>query len=288
MQLRLCGRGPHNRHVPHTPIAHQPRDSQDVCRIREQDPYFAGTLAKGLMILQCFVSDPRPHANSELARRLGLPRPTVSRLCRSLQTMGYLDHDERLDRYFVGPAAVALGYPYVINTPLLGPLRLPMQALADRVKGAVSVGVVMDLDVVYLDTCAWEGGTLKRPGVGAVRGVLETAMGRAGLAQFDAGELQRFLDRVRSQRPEEYARCMDNASESLAHYAARGFAVNMGDSGLGVCAVGAASRIRYGSRRLLFNCAVPGLRMPARTLIRDVGPQLAQLVALCDRLPVDR
>src|SRR3989442_9671345 len=40
---------------------------------------------------------------------------------------------------------------------------------------AVSVGVVMDLDVVYLDTCAWEGGTLKRPGVGAVRGVLETA-----------------------------------------------------------------------------------------------------------------
>jgi DNA-binding IclR family transcriptional regulator len=100
--------------------------------------------------------------------------------------------------------------------------------------------------------------------------------------------MQRFLDRVRSQRPEEYARCMDNASESLAHYAARGFAVNMGDSGLGVCAVGAASRIRYGSRRLLFNCAVPGLRMPARTLIRDVGPQLAQLVALCDRLPVDR
>nr|WP_269112192.1 helix-turn-helix domain-containing protein [Delftia acidovorans] len=40
------------------------------------------------MILQCFVSDPRPHANSELARRLGLPRPTVSRLCRSLQTQG--------------------------------------------------------------------------------------------------------------------------------------------------------------------------------------------------------
>ncbi|CAB5674871.1 DNA-binding transcriptional activator MhpR [Delftia tsuruhatensis] len=270
------------------PIAHQPRDSQDVCRIREQDPYFAGTLAKGLMILQCFVSDPRPHANSELARRLGLPRPTVSRLCRSLQTMGYLDHDERLDRYFVGPAAVALGYPYVINTPQLAQLRLPMQALADRVKGAVSVGVAMDLDVVYLETCAWEGGTLKRPGVGAVRGVLETAMGRAGLAQLGVGEQQHFLQRVQHQRPDEYARCLDNARESIARYQDRGFAVNMGDSGLGVCAVGAASRIRYGTRRLLFNCAVPGLRMPGRALVRDVGPQLAQLVALCDRLPADR
>lgn len=241
-----------------------------------------------MLILQCFVSDPRPHANSELARRLGLPRPTVSRLCRSLQTMGYLDHDERLDRYFVGPAAVALGYPYVINTPHLAQLRLPMQALADRVQGAVSVGVITDLDVVYVETCAWQGGTLKRPGVGAVRGVLETAMGRAGLAQLDAAAQQRFIDRVRSQRPGEYARCIDNARESLAHYARRGFAVNLGDSGLGVVAVGAASRMRHGPRQLLFNCAVPGLGLRTRELLQGVGPGLAQLVVLCDRLAAER
>lgn len=261
---------------------------QDVSSIREQDPYFAGTLAKGLMILQCFVSDPRPHANSELAQRLGLPRPTVSRLCRSLQTMGYLDHDERLDRYFVGPAAVALGYPYAITTPLLGQLRPSMQALADRVQGAVSVGVITDLDVVYVETCAYEDGTLKRPGVGAVRGVLETAMGRAGLAQLDAGAQQDFIERVRHQRPGEYERCIANARDSLAHYAQRGFAINVGDSGLGVVAVGAASRVRHGPRQLLFNCAVPGLGLRTRELLQSVGPGLVQLVGLCDRLAADR
>ena len=101
--------------------------AKDVDRVRQDDPFFAGTLAKGLLILQCFVAEPRPHANSELAAKLGIPRPTVSRLCRSLHLMGYLDHDERLDRYFIGPAAVALGYPYVIQTPLLGQLRMPMQ-----------------------------------------------------------------------------------------------------------------------------------------------------------------
>lgn len=288
MQLRPGPQAAHNRGVTPAPTALQPRVSQDVCRIREQDPYFAGTLAKGLMILQCFVSDPRPHANSELARRLGLPRPTVSRLCRSLQTMGYLDHDERLDRYFVGPAAVALGYPYVINTPLLGQLRPSMQALADRVQGAVSVGVITDLDVVYVETCAYEEGTLKRPGVGAVRGVLETAMGRAGLAQMDAAGQQGFIERVRRQRPEEYARCVDNARESLAHYAQRGFAINAGDSGLGVVAVGAASRVRHGPRQLLFNCAVPGLGLRTRELLQGAGPALVQLVALYDRMAVAR
>ena len=35
----------------------------------------------------------------------------------------------------------------------------------------------------------------------------------------------------------------------------RGFSINMGDAGLGVLAVGVASNIRYGPRKLLFNVA---------------------------------
>lgn len=262
---------------------HQLKAQQDLRRIRDEDPYFSSTLAKGLLILQSFVSEPRPHANSELASRLGMPRPTVSRLCRSLQALGFLDHDERLDRYFIGPAAVALGYPYLINTPLLGQLRPAMQALADRVEGAVSVGVAMDLDVVYVETCAYEGGTLKRPGVGAVRGIVETAMGRAWLAQLPTGERQAFLARAQRERPEETTRCVDATKESLAQYAKRGFAINLGDAGFGVLAVGVASKIRYGSRRLLFNCAVPGLRTRKAELLGRIGPELLQLVTLADR-----
>lgn len=263
--------------------AHQIRNQQDLRKVRDEDPDFSGTLAKGLMILQCFVADPRAHANSEFAERLGLPRPTVSRLCRSLQALGFLDHDDRLDRYFIGPAAVALGYPYVINTPLLPQLRPAMQVLADRFEGAVSVGVTMDLDVVYVETCAHEQGTLKRPGVGAVRGIVETAMGRAWLAQQTAAERNRFLARARQERPDEYERSTEGLKDSLANYAKRGFAINMGDAGLGVLAVGVASNIRYGPRRLLFNCAVPGYRARPADLLKSIGPDLRQLVNMADR-----
>jgi len=262
---------------------HQIKDQEDLRKVRDEDPNFAGTLAKGLMILQSFVSDPRAHANSEFAERLGLPRPTVSRLCRSLQALGFLDHDDRLDRYFIGPAAVALGYPYVINTPLLPQLRPAMQDLADRFEGAVSVGVTMDLDVVYLETCAHEQGTLKRPGVGAVRGIVETAMGRAWLAQLSAAERNRFLARARQERPQEYERSSEGLKDSIANYAKRGFSINMGDAGLGVLAVGVASRVRYGPRRLLFNCAVPGYRARPSELIEQIGPALVQLVNMADR-----
>lgn len=262
---------------------HHIKDQQDLRKVRDDDPNFSGTLAKGLMILQSFVSDPRAHANSEFAERLGLPRPTVSRLCRSLQALGFLDHDDRLDRYFIGPAAVTLGYPYVINTPLLPQLRPAMQSLADRFEGAVSVGVTMDLDVVYVETSAHEHGTLKRPGVGAVRGIVETAMGRAWLAQLTASERNRFLARARQERPEEYARSTEGLKDSIANYTKRGFSINMGDAGLGVLAVGVASSIRYGPRRLLFNCAVPGFRSRPNDLLKTIGPGLVQLVNMADR-----
>ncbi|HVZ45928.1 MAG TPA: helix-turn-helix domain-containing protein [Ramlibacter sp.] len=266
----------------HRPV-HRIDDQEDLRRIRDEDPNFSGTLAKGLMILQSFVKDPRAHANSEFAERLGLPRPTVSRLCRSLQALGFLDHDDRLDRYFIGPAAVTLGYPYVINTPLLSQLRPAMQSMADRFEGAVSVGVVMDLDVVYVETCAHEHGTLKRPGVGAVRGIVETAMGRAWLARLTVAERNRFLARARQDRADEYTRSTEGLKDSLANYGKRGFSINMGDAGLGVLAVGVASNIRYGPRNLLFNCAVPGYRAKPADLMKTIGPTLVQLVNMADR-----
>lgn len=262
---------------------HQIKDQTDLRKVRDDDPNFSGTLAKGLLILQSFVSDPRAHANSEFAERLGLPRPTVSRLCRTLQALGFLDHDDRLDRYFIGPAAVALGYPYVINTPLLPLLRPAMLNLAERFEGAVSVGVTMDLDVVYLETCAHEQGTLKRPGVGAVRGIVETAMGRSWLAQQTQMERNKFLTRARLERPNEFERSSEGLKDSLANYAKRGFSINMGDAGLGVLAVGVASRVRYGSRQLLFNCAVPGYRAKPNVMIEQIGPALVQLVNMADR-----
>lgn len=262
---------------------HQLKNQNDLRKVREGDPNFAGTLAKGLMILQSFVTDPRAHANSEFAQRLGLPRPTVSRLCRSLQSLGFLDHDDRLDRYFIGPAAVTLGYPYVINTPLLPQLRPAMQQLADRFEGAISVGVATEFDVVYLETCTHEHGTLKRPGAGAVRGILETAMGRAWLARLSAVERTRFLARASEERPDEYERSIEGLKDSLANYGKRGFSINMGDAGLGIFAVGVASNVHYGPRRLLFNCAIPGYRAKPNDLLKTVGPALVQLVSMADR-----
>lgn len=155
--------------------------------------------------------------------------------------------------------------------------------MAERFEGAVSIGVAMDLDLVYIETCAHESGTLKRPGVGAVRGIVETAMGRSWLSQLSIADRNSFLLRARKERPDEYMRSTAGLKESMAQYSKRGFAINMGDAGLGVLAVGVASDIRYGTRRLLFNCAVPGYRAKPNDLLKTIGPALVQLVNMAGR-----
>jgi DNA-binding IclR family transcriptional regulator len=254
------------------------QDQSDLVSSRVDNPDFAGTLAKGLMILEAFVRESRPLGNSELARMLGLTRPTVSRLCRTLLELGYVDHDERIDRYFIGPAAVALGYPYIVNTPLRALARPALQALADRFQGAASIGVVFGTDVVYLETCACLTSTLARPDQGATRGIAGTAMGRAWLAGLPATERKDALAALKRERPDEWLRCRAGIDESLANFGKRGFALNLGDAGYGVCGVGVPSRMRYGQRMLIFNCAVPGLQWTPKQLVADLGPALLALV----------
>jgi len=254
------------------------QEQRDLDSSRAANPNFAGTLAKGLMVLEAFVRESRPLGNSELAQALGLTRPTVSRLCRTLLELGYLDHDPRIDRYFIGPAAVALGYPYIVNTPLRMLARPGLQALADRFQGAASMGVAFGLDIVYLDSCACPTSTLARPDVGATRGVATTAMGRAWLAAQPAAQRPALLAALARERPAEWARCRAGVEESLAHYAERGFALNLGDAGLGIFGAGVHSRMHYGQRTLVFNCAVPGLQWRASRIRAEVGPALVELV----------
>lgn len=254
------------------------QDQTDLAASRKDNPNFAGTLAKGLMVLEAFVRESRPLGNSELAAMLGLTRPTVSRLCRTLLELGYLDLDTRIDRYFIGPAAVALGYPYIVNTPLRTIARPALQDLADRFQGAASIGVAFGLEVVYLETCACQTSTLARPDQGATRGIASTAMGRAWLAALPAAERREALAALQRGRPDEWQRCHAGIDESLAGFATRGFALNLGDAGLGICGVGVPSRMRYGQRLLVFNCAVPGLQWTPKQLIADLGPALLALV----------
>lgn len=107
------------------------------------DRRFATTLARGLSVLRAFRTSDDGLGNAEISDRTGIPKSTVSRLTFTLQSLGYLTHAHRHDRYRPGPALLALGnvaQASISFVDLCGPI---MQRLADET-GTLSLFLVRD------------------------------------------------------------------------------------------------------------------------------------------------
>ena len=100
------------------PRAGQPAKPARPRRSREReaserdrnDRMFVNALARGLEILRVFNPSDGALGNQEIARRTGIPKPTVSRLAYTLTKLGYLIYFPDTRRYQLGPAGLSLGY----------------------------------------------------------------------------------------------------------------------------------------------------------------------------------
>lgn len=115
----------------------------------EKDRRFATTLARGLSVLRAFRTSDDGLGNAEIAQRTGLPKSTVSRLTFTLQSLGYLTHGHRHDRYRLGPALMALGNLASASMSFVDLAAPVMQRLADQTR-TLSLLAVRDENKVML------------------------------------------------------------------------------------------------------------------------------------------
>jgi len=109
----------------------------------EKDRRFATTLSRGLSVLRAFRATDDGLGNAEIAERTGLPKSTISRLTFTLQSLGYLNHIGRRDRYRPGPALLALGNVASASMSFVDMSAPIMQRLADET-GTLSLLAVRD------------------------------------------------------------------------------------------------------------------------------------------------
>ncbi len=109
----------------------------------ETDRRFATTLARGLAVLRAFRPSDDGLGNADISARTGLPKSTVSRLTYTLQTLGYLNHARRHDRYRPGPALLALGNVAASAISFVDLSGSIMQRLADET-GTLALLLVRD------------------------------------------------------------------------------------------------------------------------------------------------
>jgi len=109
-----------------------------------------GTLETALDILDCFHPDSPELAVTEVARRLGIPKSTASRVLKTMAHRGLTEQCQDSKRYSVGPLPLRLGQLYRARTRTLDLVAAAVERLAAETGFTGYVGVLDGADVVIL------------------------------------------------------------------------------------------------------------------------------------------
>jgi DNA-binding IclR family transcriptional regulator len=226
-----------------------------------KERHFVTALARGLELLRCFGPNEREIGISELARRSGIPKPTVARLAATLAGLGYLEHLEAQGKYRLGAGVLSLGYALLSRLDVREVARPLMRELAERTQASVSLAVRDRLSMVYVESVRSSASITLQRGVGT-------------LPAADRGFL---LDQVRLRDEDHWPALHAGIEQGLRDYAERGFCISIGEWDKDTCGVGVPFCAPDGMM-MAFNCGMPAFKCTREYLQEKIGPALVQLV----------
>jgi DNA-binding IclR family transcriptional regulator len=238
------------------------------------------TLETALDILDCFDPTSPELAVTEVARRLGIPKSTVSRVLKTMARRGMTEQAEDSKRYSVGPLPLRLGQLYRARTQTLDLVATATERLASETGFTGYVGILDGADVVILRLTQ---------GRYPVRIVLEpgyrvpafaTAMGQALLALEPDTVLRTMLPAVLVHELTGLRKTLTTLLHELAAIRRQGCAEVSEATFPGIRAVGAAVRGAADARAIGFALSFPVGAADAAQQTRIV----AQVQAAADSL----
>lgn len=156
-------------------------------------PTYAATLLRGLAVLRCFDHGSDSLSASEIARMVGIPQPTVWRLCRTLEAEGYLMADGSGKRFRPGLAVLGLGLSAISRIGLTEYARPALGALAAEFHSVAGIAVPERLVMRYVQRQQAPDAALSfNIRVGRTLPIATSAAGWAYLAALD-DEARRVL-----------------------------------------------------------------------------------------------
>ncbi|HDY5318383.1 TPA: IclR family transcriptional regulator [Pseudomonas aeruginosa] len=242
-----------------------------------KDRQFVTALARGLELLRCFTPRESLLGNQELAKKTGLPKPTVSRLTHTLTRLGYLRHLPHNGKYQLEVGVMSFGYAMLSNLSIRALARPLMEEMAGYAKAAVAMAARDRLSMVYLDVVHGEANLTMRRQVGSHLSLHRSAIGRACLAAMPEDEREFILGHIRKRHPEDWPEVRKGLERAFRDYADYGFCLSLGEWQRDVNAVGVA--LHHESHGLLaFNCGGPSFHLKREKLEDDIGPRLLHMV----------
>ncbi len=253
---------------------------QDIPDLDEaaKDRRFVTALARGLDVLRSFKPGDVSLGNLEIARRTGLPKPTISRLTYTLTQLGYLTYSAKHGTYQLGPGVLSLGYAMLSGLDIRERARPFLQELSNELDVTVALGGRDRMEMVYLEVCRGPAAVTLTIDVGTRIPLASTAMGRALLSALPQGEREFLMGHVekRCDNHEEYSKLEAGVENAVCDVANKGFCLSLGDWRPDVNAVG-VPLVAYDQNTYGLICGGPAFRVSAEMLENECGPRLAEL-----------
>jgi DNA-binding IclR family transcriptional regulator len=227
--------------------------------------------------LRAFGAGEEYLGNAELSSRTGIPRPTVSRLTYTLKQLGYLQHNEHLEKYRLGAGVLALGYRYLASIGIRDVARPHMQRLADATDCAIALGTEDRHSMTYVEVCQGSGPLVMRLETGSRLPLTTTAIGRAWLCGISNEHRNHLMESMRQANPDTWPAIEQSIHKSLDDYATYGFCLSEGDWEREISAVAMPLILEEGAEVMALNCGGSSLRLSHRVLVENLGPRLKDL-----------
>jgi DNA-binding IclR family transcriptional regulator len=229
---------------------------------------------------------------TELAERLGVAKPTVHAMLRTLEAEGLVVQDADSSRYALGPGLVLLGNAYLDGHELRTRSLTWADQLATRAGEAVWVGVLAGDHVLVVHHAFRPEGAVQILEVGASVPWSACALGKAIVAFESEAVEARLLGGDLAVLTGASITSPERLAEQLADVRQRGYALEEQEAALGDAGIAAPVFDRSGQvagaigvvgpvERLLAGPRVEELavavRETARNLSRDLGAGRGQL-----------
>jgi DNA-binding IclR family transcriptional regulator len=232
------------------------------------------TLERALAILRAFDGRTTPLSHSELVRRTGYSKASVSRIAVTLVSLGYLARDGDGVRFRMGLQGRMLGRTYRANSPLSTLARPMLQALADRFDMSVALGVPDGTEMLYVEWCRSPSTSTLCLAVGGRVPMELSAIGRAWLSAQPEHERETLLERIASSGRPAAAAAAERTRRAFEQIERDGWAIACGEYQRD--SFGIAMPVRLGDPEVPLSLSFAGLLpAPDERRIRDeIAPAL--------------
>ncbi|MEV6171762.1 IclR family transcriptional regulator [Streptomyces sp. NPDC051954] len=229
----------------------------------DRKPEEVKSAARVLEVLELLGADGAKLSLAELAGAMRVPKSSLHAVLRTMEARGWVDVDTRGTRYGLGLKALMTGTAYLEGDDVVSIAGPVLDALAEETGEAVHLTRLSGADVVHLAKRESRHALRMYTPVGHRVPAHATAPGKAMLAQFEPGEVDRRLSWPLARITPDTVTDPGELAAQLAEARLRGWAQDDGESSPGVRGVAVAlGTDEQGGDAI--SCSAPSSRMDDR------------------------